>query len=122
MAPAFEPRRTATAGQRVDGRHERGRAEAVADGLRAAVFAPTVITAAGASGPDGLVQIHGRNAVDWPERLEFDAEYVDILGRWYWPLVDLWIIVSTACQIIWQAVTGRGVSAAGSVTMQEFRP
>lgn len=73
-------------------------------------------------GLTGWAQIHGRNAVDWPERLEFDAEYVDILGRWYWPLVDLWIIVSTGCQIIWQAVTGRGVSAAGSVTMQEFRP
>jgi len=28
----------------------------------------------------------------------------------------------TMVQILWQAVTGRGVSAPGSVTMQEFSP
>jgi len=73
-------------------------------------------------GLTGWAQIHGRNGVDWPRRLEFDADYVDMLGRWYWPLVDLWIITATAFQVVWQAVTGRGVSAPGSVTMQEFRP
>jgi drug/metabolite transporter (DMT)-like permease len=45
--------------------------------------------------------------VDWPRRLEFDADYVDMLGHWYWPLVDLWIIAATAFQVVWQAVTGR---------------
>jgi len=73
-------------------------------------------------GLTGWAQIHGRNAVDWPERLEYDARYVEMLGRWYWPLVDLWIILATAGQIVRQAVTGRGVSAPGSATMQEFRP
>lgn len=73
-------------------------------------------------GLTGWAQIHGRNAVDWPRRLEYDAEYVEMLGRWYWPLVDLWIIAATACQIVWQAVTGRGVSAPGAATMTEFRP
>jgi len=73
-------------------------------------------------GLTGWAQIHGRNGVDWPERLEYDAQYVDLLSRWYWPLVDLWIIGLTAFQIVWQAVTGRGVSAPGSATMQEFRP
>ena len=73
-------------------------------------------------GLTGWAQIHGRNGVDWPERLEYDAQYVDMLRHWYWPFVDLWIIVSTAVQIVWQAVTGRGVSAPGSATMQEFRP
>lgn len=73
-------------------------------------------------GLTGWAQIHGRNAVDWPERLEYDAQYVDMLGRWYWPFVDLRIIVTTAFQVVVQAVTGRGVSAPGSATMQEFRP
>ena len=73
-------------------------------------------------GLTGWAQIHGRNGVDWPRRLEYDAEYVDMLGHWYWPFVDLWIIVSTAVLIVWQAVTGRGVAAPGSATMQEFRP
>jgi len=73
-------------------------------------------------GLTGWAQIHGRNGVDWPERLEYDAQYVDMLRHWYWPLVDLWIIVTTAFQIVWQAVTGRGVSAPGAATMQEFRP
>ena len=73
-------------------------------------------------GLTGWAQVHGRNGVDWPQRLEYDAQYVDMLGHWYWPLVDLWIIVSTAVLIVWQAATGRGVAAAGSATMQEFRP
>ena len=73
-------------------------------------------------GLTGWAQIHGRNGVDWPRRLEYDACYVDTLSRWYWPLVDLWIIGATALLVVWQGVTGRGVSAPGSVTMQEFLP
>jgi sugar transferase EpsL len=73
-------------------------------------------------GLTGWAQIHGRNGVDWPERLEYDAQYVDMLGRWYWPLVDLWILASTSVLLVWQAATGRGVSAPGAATMQEFRP
>ena len=73
-------------------------------------------------GLTGWAQIKGRNAVDWPQRLEYDAQYVEMLGRWYWPFVDLWIIIATAIQVVWQGLTGRGVSAPGSVTMQEFLP
>lgn len=73
-------------------------------------------------GLTGWAQIHGRNGVDWPRRLEYDAHYVDMLSHWYWPFVDLSIIGSTAFVIVWQAVTGRGVSAPGSATMEEFRP
>ena len=73
-------------------------------------------------GLTGWAQIHGRNAVDWPERLEFDADYVERLGRWSAPLTDLWIVAITFIQILWQAVTGRGISAPGSATMQEFLP
>ena len=73
-------------------------------------------------GLTGWAQIHGRNGVDWPRRLEYDACYVDMLSRWYWPLIDLWIIGATALLVVWQGFTGRGVSAPGSVTMEEFRP
>jgi lipopolysaccharide/colanic/teichoic acid biosynthesis glycosyltransferase len=73
-------------------------------------------------GLTGWAQIHGRNGVDWPARLEYDACYVDMLSQWYWPLVDLWIISVTAVQVVWQGITGRGVAAPGSPTMEEFRP
>ncbi|MFM8953823.1 MAG: sugar transferase [Planctomycetaceae bacterium] len=73
-------------------------------------------------GLTGWAQIHGRNALDWGPRLEYDARYVEILGRWYAPLADCWIIVVTLLQLIVQAVTGRGVAAPGSATMQEFQP
>ena len=36
--------------------------------------------------------------------------------------VMLALIAVTAVQIVWQGLTGRGVSAPGVATMQEFRP
>ena len=72
-------------------------------------------------GLSGWAQIRGRNAIDWPTRLELDATYVEMLGRWYAPLLDLWILVATLFQIIWQALTARGIAAPGSATMQEFQ-
>lgn len=73
-------------------------------------------------GLTGWAQIHGRNAVDWPERLDYDAQYVERMSRWTAPFTDCWIVVVTIGQVVWQAVTGRGVAAPGSATMQEFRP
>ena len=73
-------------------------------------------------GLTGWAQIHGRNALDWGPRLEYDARYVGMLGRWYAPLADCWIIVVTLLQLVGQALTGRGVAAPGSATMQEFQP
>ena len=73
-------------------------------------------------GLTGWAQIHGRNALDWGPRLEYDARYVEILGRWYAPLADCWIMVVTLLQLVVHAVTGRGVAAPGSATMQEFQP
>lgn len=73
-------------------------------------------------GITGWAQIHGRNAVAWPERLEYDAEYVERLGRPGAMLTDFWIVLVTVVQILWQAFTGRGVAAPGSATMQEFSP
>jgi lipopolysaccharide/colanic/teichoic acid biosynthesis glycosyltransferase len=73
-------------------------------------------------GLTGWAQIHGRNAVAWPERLELDAQYVEMLARPTAPLTDLWIIGVTAFQMVAQAVTGRGIAGAGSATMHEFNP
>ena len=73
-------------------------------------------------GITGWAQIHGRNAVAWPERLEYDAEYVERMSQPGALLTDSWIVLVTRVQISWQAVTGRGVAAPGSATMQEFAP
>ena len=73
-------------------------------------------------GLTGWAQIHGRNALPWPERLEFDARYVEILGNWWAPGADLWIMGVTVIQIMGAVLTGRGVSAPGSATMEEFLP
>lgn len=71
-------------------------------------------------GLTGWAQIHGRNSLDWPTRLELDVQYVDMLGRWFAPVLDLWIALATIGQLAWQAVTGRGIAAPGSATMTEF--
>lgn len=71
-------------------------------------------------GLTGWAQIHGRNSLDWPTRLELDVQYVDMLGRWFAPALDLWIALATIVQLAWQAVTGRGIAAPGSATMTEF--
>jgi len=73
-------------------------------------------------GLTGWAQVHGRNAVQWPQRLEYDARYVEMLGAWWAPAADCWIMVLTAVQIMGSALTGRGVSAPGSATMEEFLP
>ena len=73
-------------------------------------------------GLTGWAQIHGRNAVNWPDRLELDVRYVEMLSRITAPLTDLWIAAVTALQILAQAFTGRGIAAPGSATMQEFAP
>ena len=71
-------------------------------------------------GLTGWAQIHGRNAVNWPERLELDVRYVEMLGGRTALLTDLWIGMVTAVQVVATALTGRGVSAQGAATMKEF--
>jgi lipopolysaccharide/colanic/teichoic acid biosynthesis glycosyltransferase len=64
-------------------------------------------------GLTGLAQVRGRNAIDWPERLEHDVEYVDRLSL----SLDLRIILDTV-----RVIFGRhGVSAEGEATMPLFR-
>ena len=63
-------------------------------------------------GITGLAQVNGRNAVDWPERLAFDVEYV----RTRTLRGDLRILLETV-----PAVLGRsGVDQADGVTMHEL--
>jgi lipopolysaccharide/colanic/teichoic acid biosynthesis glycosyltransferase len=73
-------------------------------------------------GMTGWAQIHGRNRLDWPEKLEYDARYVEILRGPAGPLADLWIIGVTVLQMVFQTLTGRGIAAPGSVTAREFQP
>ncbi|MFZ9629941.1 MAG: sugar transferase [Ilumatobacteraceae bacterium] len=60
-------------------------------------------------GVTGLAQVHGRNAVDWPERLALDVRYVDTRSL----RGDLAIIVRTVPLVLGR----RGVSAEGAATM-----
>jgi sugar transferase EpsL len=63
-------------------------------------------------GLTGWAQVHGRNAVTWPERFALDLWYVD-----HWSLaLDARIIFRTP----WQIVKRDGISQGGHVTMPEF--
>ncbi len=73
-------------------------------------------------GLTGLAQVWGRNRLDWPARLELDVRYVEMLSRWYAPLVDVGILAATVGVVVWQGLTGRGIAGAGSATMKEFEP
>ena len=71
-------------------------------------------------GMSGLAQVQGRNALGWPERLELDVRYVEMLGKWWAALLDLWILAATLRQIVVQSVSGQGMAAPLHATMQEF--
>jgi sugar transferase EpsL len=64
-------------------------------------------------GITGWAQIHGRNALSWPEKLALDVWYVDHAST----RLDFRILLRTPGAVI----RGSGVSAAGHVTMPEFR-
>ena len=60
----------------------------------------------------GLAQVHGRNAISWEEKFDWDVRYVDhvtFLGDWK-------IIFETIKTVLKQ----EGISATGEVTMGEF--
>lgn len=63
-------------------------------------------------GITGWAQIHGRNAISWPEKFRLDVWYVD-----HWsPALDLLILLKTVGKVL----TRSGISAAGEATMPEF--
>lgn len=60
----------------------------------------------------GLAQVNGRNAITWDEKFDLDVKYVDsisFLGDWK-------IIIQTVKTVL----KHEGISASGSVTMDEF--
>ena len=60
----------------------------------------------------GLAQVHGRNAISWEEKFDWDVKYVDhvtFLGDWN-------IVLSTVKTVFKRD----GISAAGEATMGEF--
>jgi lipopolysaccharide/colanic/teichoic acid biosynthesis glycosyltransferase len=60
----------------------------------------------------GYAQVHGRNAISWEEKFEYDVHYVDnitFLGDWK-------IIFQTVGTVLKRD----GISSATSVTMEEF--
>ena len=60
----------------------------------------------------GLAQIHGRNAISWNEKFDWDVEYVDHVSF----LEDWGIIFKTIATVLKR----EGISAAGDATMPEF--
>lgn len=63
-------------------------------------------------GLTGWAQVHGRNAVAWPERFALDVWYVD-----HWSLaIDAEILARTVGAVF----ARRGISEVGQATMTEF--
>lgn len=60
----------------------------------------------------GYAQIHGRNAISWEEKFDYDVYYVDHVSF----LMDWKIILAT----IRTVMKREGISSASSVTMEEF--
>lgn len=64
-------------------------------------------------GLTGYAQAYGRNALSWEEKFEKDIYYVDHLSFW----LDIKILFKTV-EIV---LKREGISADGSVTMEEFK-
>jgi len=64
-------------------------------------------------GITGLAQVHGRNALPWPERFDLDVHYVRTVSFGS----DLMILFRT----IWHVVARRGISQPGHATAEEFK-
>ncbi|WP_457973908.1 sugar transferase [Arthrobacter sp. D1-17] len=64
-------------------------------------------------GITGLAQVRGRNALTWDEKFALDIEYVQRRSL----ALDIQIILETAVSVLFR----RGITAAGSATMPEFR-
>lgn len=63
-------------------------------------------------GITGWAQVHGRNALDWPERLRMDVWYVDHRSF----LLDLKILWMTLVKVLKR----EGIAAGGHATMPKF--
>lgn len=63
-------------------------------------------------GLTGLAQVHGRNAISWEEKFDWDIKYVDHITF----VADLKIVLATVKTVI----NRDGISSATSSTMEEF--
>lgn len=63
-------------------------------------------------GITGLAQVHGRNAISWEEKFDWDVKYVDRITF----LGDCRIIIQTLVTVL----KHEGISAANDATMPEF--
>jgi sugar transferase EpsL len=63
-------------------------------------------------GITGWAQIHGRNAIDWDEKLRLDVWYVDNRTTW----LDLRILMATVGKV----VRREGINAQGEATTTRF--
>lgn len=63
-------------------------------------------------GITGLAQVHGRNAISWEEKFEWDIEYVDRVSFWG----DVKIILETVTAVL----RHEGVNSETAATMEKF--
>ncbi len=63
-------------------------------------------------GITGWAQVHGRNALSWPDKFRLDLWYVDNQSL----SLDAWILIRT----LWQVLRREGISQHGHATMPEF--
>ncbi len=64
-------------------------------------------------GLTGWAQVHGRNALSWPDKFKLDVWYVDHWTFW----LDIRIIFMTLVKVFQR----EGISQEGQVTMEKFR-
>ncbi len=64
-------------------------------------------------GITGWAQIHGRNAITWEHKFEYDVYYVDHWSLW----LDLKILVIT----VYKVLKREGISQPGEATMEKFK-
>ena len=65
------------------------------------------------SGFTGLAQVHGRNAISWEEKFDWDVKYVDHIT-----FLGDWIIIFDTLRIV---LKREGISSESSATMEEFK-
>lgn len=63
-------------------------------------------------GITGWAQIHGRNAISWKQKFEYDVWYVDHLSFW----LDVRILLMTILKVF----KAEGISAQGMATTERF--
>ena len=63
-------------------------------------------------GVTGLAQVHGRNAISWEEKFDWDVKYVDNIS-----FLGDWKIIYDTLKVV---LKREGISSATNVTMEEF--